>query len=154
MNIFKELGSDLKNRCLQICADTEIWNQATLETPKDPLNGDISTNIAMLLAAKTGENPREIAIKFKELITDIPYVAHIEVAGPGFINFTIKAEKWHDCIKSILNGDKDFWEVNVGKGTKVNVEYVSANPTGPMHIGHARGAVYGDALANILKKCG
>ncbi|MFN9477210.1 MAG: arginine--tRNA ligase, partial [Rickettsiales bacterium] len=62
MNIFKELGSDLKNRCLQICADTEIWNQATLETPKDPLNGDISTNIAMLLAAKTGENPREIAI--------------------------------------------------------------------------------------------
>ena len=69
MNIFKELGSDLKNRCLQICADTEIWNQATLETPKDPLNGDISTNIAMLLAAKTGENPREIAIKFKELIT-------------------------------------------------------------------------------------
>ena len=105
MNIFKELGSDLKNRCLGICTDSEIWNQATLEAPKDPLNGDISTNIAMLIAARTGENPREIAIQFKELLADIPYVAHIEVAGPGFINFTIKAEKWHDCIKSILNNN-------------------------------------------------
>lgn len=108
MNIFNELGSDLKNRCLEICNDPEIWNQATLEAPKDPLNGDISTNIAMLIAAKTGTNPREIAIKFKELLTDIPYVVHIEVAGPGFINFTIKAEKWHDYIKSILNDNKDF----------------------------------------------
>jgi len=108
----------------------------------------------MLIAAKNGGNPREIAIKFKESLNNIPYVAHIEVAGPGFINFTIKAEKWHGCIKSILNDDKDFWEINAGKGEKVNIEYVSANPTGPMHIGHARGAVYGDALANILKKCG
>ena len=154
MNIFKELRADLKNHCFTICPDPEVWSHATLEAPKDQLNGDISTNIAMLIAAKNGGNPREIAIKFKESLNNIPYVAHIEVAGPGFINFTIKAEKWHGCIKSILNDDKDFWEINAGKGEKVNIEYVSANPTGPMHIGHARGAVYGDALANILKKCG
>lgn len=154
MNIFKELRADLKNIGLQICKDEDIWSKASLEAPKDPLNGDISTNIAMIIASKDGGNPREIALKFSELLSKIPYIAHIEVAGPGFINFTIKAEKWHGCIHSILKNDIDFWEVNVGKGEKVNVEYVSANPTGPMHIGHARGAVYGDALANILSKCG
>jgi len=154
MNIFKELRVDLKKIGLQICKDEDIWSQANLEAPKDPLNGDISTNIAMIIASKDGGNPREIALKFSELLSEIPYIAHIEVAGPGFINFTIKAEKWHGCIRSILNDDLDFWEVNVGKGEKVNVEYVSANPTGPMHIGHARGAVYGDVLANILNKCG
>jgi arginyl-tRNA synthetase len=154
MNIFEELWADLKKIGYQLCSDETIWNQATLEIPKDPLNGDISTNIAMIIAAKNGGNPREVSLKFKEHLTEIPYIAHIEVAGPGFINFTIKAEKWHACIKSILNNDKDFWKVNVGKGEKVNVEYVSANPTGPMHIGHARGAVYGDALAKILSLCG
>ncbi len=154
MNIFKELRSDLESCCFQICTDSEIWSHATLESPKDQLNGDISTNIAMLIAAKNGGNPREIAIKFKESLNNIPYIAHIEVAGPGFINFTIKAEKWYESIKSIINDDKEFWCSDIGKGEKVNIEYVSANPTGPMHIGHARGAVYGDALANILKKCG
>lgn len=154
MNIFKEIGKDLKKIGLEVCRDETIWSQSTIEIPKDPLNGDISTNIAMIIASKEGGNPREIALKFKDLLSDIPYIAHIEVAGPGFINFTIKADKWHICIRSILNGDQDFWEVNVGNGEKVNIEYVSANPTGPMHIGHARGAVYGDALANILIKCG
>ena len=154
MNIFKELSEDLKNVGYQLCQDETIWDLANLEIPKDPLNGDISTNLAMIIAAKDGSNPREVSLKFKELLAGIPYIAHIEVAGPGFINFTIKAEKWHKCIKSILNDDKDFWKVDVGQGEKVNVEYVSANPTGPMHIGHARGAVYGDALANVLSLCG
>ena len=154
MNIFKELRADLQKVGLQICKDETIWSLASLEAPKDPLNGDIATNIAMIIASKNGENPREIALKFKDCLSFIPYIAHIEVAGPGFINFTIKAEKWHECIRSILDNDHDSWEVNVGQGEKVNIEYVSANPTGPMHIGHARGAVYGDVLANILSKCG
>lgn len=154
MNIFKDLWTDLKNIGYELCQDDDIWDQANLEIPKDPLNGDISTNLAMIIAAKDGSNPREVSLKFKERLAEIPYIAHIEVAGPGFINFTIKAEKWHECIRSILNDDKDFWEVDVGRGEKVNVEYVSANPTGPMHIGHARGAVYGDALANVLSLCG
>ncbi len=159
MNIFKELRSDLEKICFDMCPDKDIWNYATLETPKDPLNGDIATNIAMLIASKNSsnskeKNPREIALKFKEKLNNLAYIAHIEVAGPGFINFTIKAEKWHDCVRSILNDDKSFWEINIGNKEKVNIEYVSANPTGPMHIGHARGAVYGDVLANILTKCG
>lgn len=154
MNIFKELKRDLRASCSAICSDEDIWNNASLEAPKDPLNGDIATNIAMIIASKEGGNPREIALKFKESLAPIPYIAHVEVAGPGFINLTIKAEKWHGCIRSILNRDDDFWAVNIGKGEKVNVEYVSANPTGPMHIGHSRGAVYGDVLANILIKCG
>lgn len=154
MNIFNELKHDLKNIGLQICTDEDIWSQVTLEAPKDPLNGDISTNIAMIIASKNGGNPKEIALQFSEKLSKIPYIAHIEVAGPGFINFTIKAEKWHACIISILNDNADFWKINVGNGQKINVEYVSANPTGPMHIGHARGAVYGDVLANILDKCG
>ncbi len=154
MNIFQELKDSLKTFGQELYQDEDIWSQANLETPKDPLNGDISSNIAMIVASKKGKNPREVALEFSELLSKIPYIAHIEVAGPGFINFTIKAEKWHECIHSILNDSKDFWESDVGKGKKVNVEYVSANPTGPMHIGHARGAVYGDVLANILKKCG
>ncbi len=154
MNIFKILGDDLKKIYFKLYDDKEIWRQTTLETPKDPLNGDVSTNVAMLIASKNGGNPREIALKFKEFLNDISYVAHVEVAGPGFINFTIKAERWHQCVDSILNDDEDFWQINVGEGKKINVEYVSANPTGPMHIGHARGAVYGDVLANMLNKCG
>ncbi|RTK92134.1 MAG: arginine--tRNA ligase [Rickettsiales bacterium] len=154
MNIFKELWHDLVTIGSAICDDKEIWAQGNLEAPKDHLNGDISTNIAMIIAAKNGSNPREISLQLKEHLLKIPYIAHIEVAGPGFINFTIKADKWHECIKSILNDDKDFWQENIGNGYKINVEYVSANPTGPMHVGHARGAVYGDALANVLKLCG
>lgn len=154
MNIFNELWNDLKQAGQSICTDEDIWNEATLETPKDHLNGDISTNLAMIIAAKKGGNPREISLKLKEHLMDISYLAHIEVAGPGFINFTIKANKWHDCINSILGDHKDFWHCNIGNKHKVNVEFVSANPTGPMHVGHARGAVYGDVLANILDLCG
>ena len=154
MNIFKELWHDLQIIGQELCTDKDIWSSANLEVPKDPLNGDISTNIAMLIAAKSGTNPRSVSIEFKERLAKIPYIAHIEVAGPGFINFTIKAEKWHECIKSILNDNKNFWQVNIGHNQKINIEYVSANPTGPMHIGHARGAVYGDTLANILDLCG
>ncbi|MBN8511421.1 MAG: arginine--tRNA ligase [Rickettsiales bacterium] len=154
MNVFNELWAQIVSRGSKIITDQSVWSQASLEIPKDPLNGDVSTNIAMIAAAKTGANPRELSLKLKEELLTIPYVAHVEVAGPGFINFTIKSEKWHDCIKSILNDDEEFWKVDIGNGEKINIEYVSANPTGPMHIGHARGAVYGDTLANILSSCG
>lgn len=154
MNIFNELWAEVVSRGLKIITDQSVWSQASLEIPKDPLNGDVSTNVAMIAAAKTGANPRELSLKLKEELLTIPYVAHVEIAGPGFINFTIKSEKWHDCIQSILNDDERFWKVDIGNGEKINIEYVSANPTGPMHIGHARGAVYGDALANILNSCG
>jgi arginyl-tRNA synthetase len=153
MNIFNRLRDDIIAAGKHIEPDMETLSLANIEIPKDLLNGDLSTNIAMIIAAKKAVNPREIAIKFKELLSSVPYIANIEIAAAGFINFTIKADSWQDCIREILLSE-DFGKINIGKGEKVNIEYVSANPTGPMHIGHARGAVYGDALARLLDKCG
>lgn len=147
---------DLKSRIIRIAEkfyDSNLANLANIEIPKDPDNGDLSTNISMIIASKQKESSKEIAIKLKQELQNIDYISHIEVAG-GFINFTIKASKWHEALKDILDNKKDFFEPNIGKGQKVNIEYVSANPTGPLHIGHARGAVLGDALAKILDKCG
>ncbi|MCC8417493.1 MAG: arginine--tRNA ligase [Rickettsia endosymbiont of Bryobia graminum] len=154
MNIFNKLRNDIIIAGKEICNDDKILQAATIEIPKDSLNGDLATNIAMIVASKQNINPKEIAIKFKELLSSLPYIASIEVAGPGFINFTLKAEEWHASIKDILLDKNEFFKVNIGNNQKINVEYVSANPTGPMHIGHARGAVYGDALARILNATG
>lgn len=154
MNIFHRLKQDIILAGQQIFADDATLQLASIEIPKNNLNGDLSTNIAMVIAAKANLNPKEIAAKFKELMSGISYIAHLEIAGPGFINFTIKADKWQSAIRHILSHDPEFTNVKLGHGQKVNVEYVSANPTGPMHIGHARCAVYGDALARILSKCG
>jgi arginyl-tRNA synthetase len=155
MNIFSELWRDLKSAAYDLYPDDGIWQTAYLEVPKNASHGDISTNISMIIASKNkGTNPREIAGKLIDAWQKVPYLSKIDIAGPGFINFTITNEKWHQALLGMLQDKPDFWQVNIGAGCKVNVEYVSANPTGPIHIGHARGAVYGDALANILKYCG
>ncbi|XVN43409.1 MAG: arginine--tRNA ligase [Candidatus Rickettsia vulgarisii] len=154
MNIFNKLRNDIIIAGKEICNDEKILQATTIEIPKDTLNGDLATNIAMIIASKQNTNPKEIAIRFKELLSPLPYIASIEVAGPGFINFTLRAIEWHNSIKDILLDKDEFFKVNVGNNQKINVEYVSANPTGPMHIGHARGAVYGDALARILSATG
>ncbi|KJV78431.1 arginine--tRNA ligase [Rickettsia rhipicephali str. Ect] len=138
----------------QLYNNQEIANTATIETPKDSFNGDLSSNIAMIIAAKASISPREVALKFKEVLITLPYIASIEIAGPGFINFTIKADSWQASIKDILQHEEKFFEIDIDKSRNINIEYVSANPTGPMHIGHARGAVYGDVLARILQKVG
>lgn len=154
MNIFNKLKHDIITASTQLYNNSEIANHASIETPKDNFNGDLSSNIAMIIAAKENVPPREVALKFKEILNELPYIASIEIAGPGFINFTIKADSWHTAIKDILQNESKFFEIDVDKNKNINIEYVSANPTGPMHIGHARGAVYGDVLANILKKVG
>ncbi|WP_341764253.1 arginine--tRNA ligase [Candidatus Tisiphia endosymbiont of Beris chalybata] len=154
MNIFNKLRNDIIIAGQQICNNDEILQLATIEMPKDNLNGDLASNIAMIIASKQGGKPRELAIKFKEILSPLSYIASIEVAGPGFINFTLTADCWHHAIKDILLDNEDFFQINVGNNQKVNIEYVSANPTGPLHIGHARGAVYGDALARILETTG
>ncbi|ASX27594.1 arginine--tRNA ligase [Rickettsia sp. MEAM1 (Bemisia tabaci)] len=154
MNIFNKLKHDIITASTQLYNNSEIANQASIETPKDSFNGDLSSNIAMIIAAKENIPPREVALKFKEILNELPYIASIEIAGPGFINFTIKADSWHTAIKDILQNESKFFEIDIDKNKNINIEYVSANPTGPMHIGHARGAVYGDVLANILKKVG
>ena len=152
MNIFNQLKQDIIVASRQLYNNQEIANTATIETPKDSFNGDLSSNIAMIIAAKESIAPREVALKFKEVLITLPYIASIEIAGPGFINFTIKADSWQASIKDILQHEEKFFEIDIDKSRNINIEYVSANPTGPMHIGHARGAVYGDVLARILQK--
>lgn len=154
MNIFNQLKQDIIAASQQLYNNQEIAKNATIETPKDNFNGDLSSNIAMIIAAKENTSPREVALKFKEILITLPYIASIEIAGPGFINFTIKAESWQIAIKNILQHEEKFFEIDIDKNKNINIEYVSANPTGPMHIGHARGAVYGDVLARILQKVG
>jgi arginyl-tRNA synthetase len=154
MNIFNQLKQDIIAASQQLYNNQEIAKNATIETPKDNFNGDLSSNIAIIIAAKENTSPREVALKFKEILITLPYIASIEIAGPGFINFTIKAESWQIAIKNILQHEEKFFEIDIDKNKNINIEYVSANPTGPMHIGHARGAVYGDVLARILQKVG
>ncbi|MDX2094877.1 MAG: arginine--tRNA ligase [Alphaproteobacteria bacterium] len=131
----------------------------TLEPPREAAHGDLSTNAAMVLAgqvkAQGGKaNPREIAEKLAEKLRAVEGVVEVVVAGPGFINFTLAPDVWQAVLPVILSAGKSYGNSRIGAGRNVNVEYVSANPTGPLHIGHARGAVYGDALATLLLKSG
>lgn len=131
----------------------------TLEPPRDPSHGDLSTNAAMVLAGQAkaaGEktNPRAIAEKIAEQLRAVEGVSEVAVAGAGFINLRLAPSVWQAVIPAILEDGNSYGNSRMGAGQKINVEYVSANPTGPLHIGHARGAVYGDALATLLIKAG
>ena len=121
-----------------------------VEPPRDAAHGDMATNAAMALAKDAGKKPREIADGLAERLRADPLIAEVTVAGPGFINITLKPEVWWDELRAVLTAGADYGRANLGRGEKVNVEYVSANPTGPMHVGHCRGAVFGDALATLL----
>jgi arginyl-tRNA synthetase len=124
------------------------------ETPRDPAHGDFATNAAMVLAKKAGRKPREIAEDLKSRLEAVPEIASAEVAGPGFLNIRLEIAFWQRLVASILREGAGYGRVPSGQGQKINVEYVSANPTGPMHVGHCRGAVFGDALANLLEFAG
>jgi arginyl-tRNA synthetase len=155
MNIYNILRAEIVQYVQKIYeVDESILGQIVVESPKDSFNGDLSSNVAMVLASRVGEKPREIAIKIKEALLKHPYVVHVEIAGPGFLNFTIQSSVWQNNVLDVVKQGSKYGFNNIGKKRKVNIEYVSANPTGPMHIGHARGAVYGDVLANLLSFCG
>ncbi len=126
----------------------------TVEIPKEKKFGDFSTNIAMILSKKLKKNPREVAKEIVEKLNNIDLFENIEIAGPGFINFFIKKEAWIELLKEIFSLKENFYKLDIGKDKKVIVEFVSANPTGPLHIGHGRGAVVGDVIAKILKYSG
>ncbi len=125
-------------------------SRVVVEPPRDPSHGDMATNAAMVLAKDAGTNPRELAEKIAEKLRADDLITKVDVAGPGFINLTLKPQLWGEELRVVLAAGKDYGKSDIGKGQKVNVEYVSANPTGPMHVGHGRGAVFGDALANLL----
>jgi arginyl-tRNA synthetase len=122
----------------------------TLEPPKDASRGDLATNVAMVLAKAAGEKPRALAERIVPLLASDPHIDKVEIAGPGFINLTLTFAFWPSVLRMVLEQGASYGRSAIGKGEAVNLEYVSANPTGPMHVGHTRGAVFGDALANLL----
>jgi arginyl-tRNA synthetase len=126
----------------------------TVEPPRDPAHGDIATNAAMVLAKDAGRKPRELAEAIADKLRADALVAKVDVAGPGFINLTLKPAAWIAALRGAVQSGAQYGASDIGQGELVNVEYVSANPTGPMHVGHGRGAVFGDALANLLACAG
>ena len=126
----------------------------TVEPPRDPSHGDLATNAAMVLAKGAGQNPRALAELIAARLREIEEVAAVAVAGPGFINMTLTDDTWRAELAAIVDAGTDYGRVERGTRPVVNVEYVSANPTGPMHMGHCRGAVVGDALAALLEFAG
>ena len=131
--------------------DTSI---VTVEPPREASHGDLATNAAMVLAKKAGMPPRDLAEKLSALLAEDDDIDDVQIAGPGFINIRISIEFWPRILKSVLKQGNDFGRSTIGAGEKVNVEYVSTNPTGPLHVGHCRGAVFGDALSALLDFAG
>jgi len=126
-----------------------------IEVPRQAEHGDFSTNAALVLAGPAGMKPRDLA---NELVSRLPKggkeIEGAEVAGPGFINFRVAPAFYLEGLREIAKKGEDFGRIEIGSGKRVQVEFVSANPTGPLHIGHGRGAVYGDVLANVLAAAG
>jgi arginyl-tRNA synthetase len=125
-------------------------SRVTVEPPRDAAHGDMATNAAMVLAKDAGKKPRELAEAIAEKLRADDLVEKVDVAGPGFINLTLKPVAWLEVLRTAAHSGPRYGKTDVGHGQPINVEYVSANPTGPMHIGHCRGAVFGDALASLL----
>jgi arginyl-tRNA synthetase len=135
-------------------AGVDLLARIVVEPPRDPAHGDLSTNAAMVVAKPLGLNPRDVANALVEHFKHDADVTSVEVAGPGFINFRLAAPIWHQVLRSIAQLGADYGRSTLGQGEPVNIEYVSANPTGPMHVGHTRGAVFGDTLASLMAYSG
>src|SRR4051794_41129803 len=129
-------------------------SRVVVEPPRDASHGDMATNAAMVLAKDAKAKPRDLAERIAEKLRADGLIEKADVAGPGFINLTLKAPVWADALRTVLRESEAYGRSRIGSGQKVNVEYVSANPTGPMHVGHCRGAVFGDALASLLSFAG
>ncbi len=129
-------------------------SRVVVEPPRDASHGDMATNAAMVLAKEFGAKPRDLAEALAAKLREDPDVAAVEIAGPGFINLRLREAVWIDALASMLGAGPEFGRSQIGQNRATNVEYVSANPTGPMHVGHCRGAVFGDALANLLQFAG
>jgi len=139
-----------------IVADLDLeWPaRTTIEPPKEKKFGDMAANIAMVLAKPAKRNPRELASLIAEKLIEDPMIDNVEIAGPGFLNITFSVDFWRNTIAIIEERGEDFGSINQGNGKKVQVEYVSANPMGPLRVGHARGAAVGDSLPRTLRFAG
>jgi arginyl-tRNA synthetase len=159
MNIFHDFTSRVKNAAEAVVrtkypSAAAGLDRVLVEPPREASHGDLATNVAMILAKPLGLKPRELATEIAARLAEDADVDAAEVAGPGFINLRLKQTYWHDALRAMIVDGSDYGRTAMGGGRKVNVEYVSANPTGPMHVGHTRGAVFGDALASLLAFAG
>lgn len=160
MNVIARIEALLKHTIAQSIVQAGIAEQSqipniVLEVPKEKAHGDLSTNVAMQLSRIAKQSPRQIAERLIErLDMKQAYIAKVEIAGPGFINFFMDRSYLYDVVGEVLNADENYGRVQVGHGKTVQVEFVSANPTGSLHLGHARGAAIGDALCNVLDFAG
>jgi arginyl-tRNA synthetase len=153
-NIFADILDRVRSATADVLTGSVDQSRVTVEPPRDPAHGDIATNAAMVLAKDAGRKPRELAEAIAEKLGADTLVAKVDVAGPGFINLTLKPAAWIAALRGAVQLGAQYGVSDSGGGVPVNVEYVSANPTGPMHVGHGRGAVFGDALANLLDCAG
>jgi arginyl-tRNA synthetase len=159
MNVFNIYRETIEKIVADLSAAGELpadlpVDRISVEPPRDPSHGDISTNVAMVLSKPAGMKPRDLAETILARLADAAGVDGVEVAGPGFVNLRLAGAFWQSQVAEILKTGISYGDSASGAGRKVNVEYVSANPTGPMHVGHARGAVIGDVLASLLAKVG
>jgi arginyl-tRNA synthetase len=159
MNLFADFEVRIKSalETIEIVKEKRAevdFNRVTVEPPRDQTHGDVATNAAMVLAKPLGTNPRALADIIATALRSDPDISEVSVAGPGFINIRLSIAYWQKLLSAMISQGLDYGRSDLGQGRKANVEYVSANPTGPMHVGHCRGAVVGDALANLLAFAG
>ncbi len=159
MNLFAEIRILVVETLDAMVADGDLptglnYGNVAVEPPRDAAHGDMATNAAMVLAKAAGKPPRAIAEELARRLKADNRVAVAEAAGPGFLNLILHPDVWHEVVAEAIDAGKAFGHSGLGAGVKVNVEYVSANPTGPLHVGHTRGAVFGDALASLLAFAG
>ncbi len=159
MNIFTDIRALVVETLDAMVAEGTLppglsYGGVAVEPPRDSGHGDMATNAAMVLAKPAGMAPREIASDLARRLVADPRVTVAEAAGPGFLNLRLSPEVWMDVVTEAIDAGRSFGHSGLGAGVRVNVEFVSANPTGPLHVGHTRGAVFGDALANLLEFSG
>src|SRR3979490_3061310 len=157
-HLFADVLTRAHAACAALAAEggwpTAGLSRVVVEPPRDASHGDMATNAAMVLAKEAKSKPRDLAEAITTKLRADDLIASVEVAGPGFINLTLKPSAWSDALRTVLREGASYGRSAIGVAEKVNVEYVSANPTGPMHVGHCRAAVFGDALASLLSFAG
>lgn len=159
MNVFKSFRDSILAALGDMTQAGQIpdgldFARVSAEPPRERSHGDIATNAAMVLAKQAGQKPRDLAETLAARLRALPTVTKVEIAGPGFINVTLDDDIWRGCLRDILKSGTHYGDSTMGAGQTVNVEFVSANPTGPLTVGHARGSVVGDALASLIAKAG
>ncbi|SFP54525.1 arginine--tRNA ligase [Tranquillimonas alkanivorans] len=159
MNLFSDIRTLVTEALDTLAAEGTLpdglpYDNVTVEPPRDPAHGDMATNAAMVLAKPSGLKPRDIADALAGKLAGDDRIDVAEVAGPGFLNLRLAASVWQGVVEEILAEGAAYGRSDMGQERRVNVEYVSANPTGPLHVGHTRGAVFGDALASLLDYAG